>query len=82
MMRFPLRDPLVPANGNGPATRRALRLVAGFDLVVAVSEASRAKICSILPQHEGVTAPTRCVTVPWPVSFDAPSTRFRRAADR
>jgi glycosyltransferase involved in cell wall biosynthesis len=70
---IPLHDPNVPAWERGHHLR-ALRLLATFDLVVAVSEASRDDLLALAAEN-GLTPP-RVVALPWPVSFDAPRTAF------
>ena len=71
---IPLRDPNVPV-WERECHLRALRLVAGFDLVVAVSEASRNELVALAAAH-GIAAPPQIAVVPWPVSFDAPRPSF------
>ncbi len=65
---IPLRDPNVPA-WERECHLRALRLLAGFDLVIAVSETSREDLLALAAAH-GLATP-HVVAVPWPVSFDA-----------
>ncbi len=70
---IPLHDPNVPA-WEREHHLRALRLLVTFDLLIAVSEASRDELLALAATH-GLPAPDT-VALPWPVSFEAPRPAF------
>jgi glycosyltransferase involved in cell wall biosynthesis len=70
---IPLRDPNLPS-WEREHHRRALRLLAQCDLVIAVSEASRTDLLA-LAATDGLAAPAVTV-IRWPVPFDAPRPPF------
>jgi glycosyltransferase involved in cell wall biosynthesis len=70
---IPLRDPNVP-DWERRHHLRALRLLATFDLLVAVSDATRDDLCALLEENQ-LAAP-KIAVVRWPVSFAEPRPAF------